>query len=151
MYVRFAALLLGNVVLGKGKGKGKDEAEKGDVNEAIQDMLVASLVNIRRELKFFVDVAARYGLDLDIDSAGGHQTAEAEAGDGVRCYEELFREMGEGVEAGEVEFVEALVLLWGTEKVCVFSLSLSLFLSLFLFDLWSSSSYFCSLAFIPVS
>ena len=66
-----------------------------------------ALTNIRRELRFFEDVAARYGLDL----------TAAEVSEGVTRYRELFRSVGEDVERGKRGFLHGLVLLWGTEKV----------------------------------
>jgi hypothetical protein len=83
----------------------------------MQYLLVDALVNIRRELKFFEDVAGRYGLDINIPVD--------DVSEGVRAYRALFAEMGEGVEARTFDFVEALVLLWGTEKVCHATLEFS--------------------------
>lgn len=82
----------------------------------LADMLVDSLVNIRRELKFFEDVAARYGMDINV--------TEEHVSDGVRLYRELFSAVGEALESGKVSMLEALVVLWGTEKVCFCSLIL---------------------------
>jgi hypothetical protein len=73
----------------------------------LADLLVDSLSNIRRELKFFEDVAARYGLKVEAE----------EVGEGVRRYRELFFSVGEGIERGERSLLEGLVVLWGTEKV----------------------------------
>ena len=74
------------------------------------DVLIGAVANVRRELAFFEDVAARYGLVLE---AG-------QVGEGVRGYRELFARVGEGVERGERGVLEGLVVLWGTEKVRFF-------------------------------
>jgi hypothetical protein len=73
------------------------------------DLLIGSITNVRRELKFFEDVAGRYGLDIEA----------REVGEGVRRYRELFFGVGEGVESGQKGMLEGLVVLWGTEKVCL--------------------------------
>lgn len=96
-YQRFAALLLANVELSSGPMR--------DVNEQIADLLVDALANIRRELKFFEDVAGRYGLDVGAD----------EVSEGVKGYRELFR-IGDSVQRG-AGLLDGLVLLWGTEIV----------------------------------
>lgn len=79
--------------------------------DRLQDLIVDSLTNIRRELKFFEDVAQRYGLSIEVP--------EAEVSEGVKAYRELFAEMSEGLEAGTVEMLDAMAVLWGTEKVCL--------------------------------
>lgn len=70
-------------------------------------MLIEAITNVRRELKFFEDVAGRYELSLEVQKVGN----------GVRMYRNLFNAVGEGVEKGERGVIEGLVLLWGTEKV----------------------------------
>ena len=82
----------------------------------LADLVLESLVNIRRELKFFGDVAERYGLDIEVTPGDESQ--------GVRLYRDLFFGVGKGVEAGSVSMLEGLVVLWGTEKVLL-SLPLS--------------------------
>lgn len=87
------------------------------------DLLLDSINNVRRELKFFEDVAQRYELDINAE--------EEDVSEGVKLYRELFFETGEAVEAGRVGMLEGLVLLWGTEKVCLLlsSIPSSLFLA----------------------
>ncbi|TVY42191.1 hypothetical protein LOCC1_G006143, partial [Lachnellula occidentalis] len=93
-YVRFAAGLIARVEL----PVGVDGGEWGNV-----DLLLDALNNVRRELKFFEDVAARYGFDLDVCVREGE-------GGGVAGYKRLFEDVGrKGV-------LEGMVLLWGTEK-----------------------------------
>jgi hypothetical protein len=84
------------------------------------DMLIEAITNVRRELKFFEDVAGRYGLKLEAQ----------EVGKGVKMYRALFNAVGEGVEKGERGVIDGLVLLWGTEKVGLFYFSSLLSLSL---------------------
>lgn len=78
---------------------------------------------MRRELKFFESTAAKYGLDLEVrpDGEGGDGVSK-----GVKGYRDLFNEVGEGIEKGEKGVLDGMVVLWGTEKVCliiIFSLS----------------------------
>jgi hypothetical protein len=76
----------------------------------LSDLLLDSIVNIRRELKFFEDVASRYGLNIDV--------SPGEESQGVELYRNLFFGTAEGVERGDVSMLEGLAVLWGTEKVC---------------------------------
>lgn len=62
---------------------------------------------MRRELKFFEDVAAKYGLELEAE----------EVSEGVRLYRELFFGTAESIERHKLDFITGLVVLWGTEKV----------------------------------
>jgi hypothetical protein len=77
----------------------------------LTDLILDSIINIRRELKFFEDVASRYALNISVPPG--------EESQGVKLYRSLFFGTAEGVEAGSVSMVEALVVLWGTEKVCL--------------------------------
>jgi hypothetical protein len=83
----------------------------------LADTLLAALLNVRRELKFFETSAAKYGLDLTVRAVSG----------GLRRYRELFEEAGSAVEnwgtagdggARETQLLQGLVVLWGTEVVC---------------------------------
>lgn len=73
------------------------------------DTLIDAITNVRRELGFFEEVAARYGLQLEV----------GEVSAGVSMYRDLFNGVGEGIEKGERGILDGLVLLWGTEKVGV--------------------------------
>lgn len=97
-YVRFASHLISTIPLPVHVG-----AE--DLNERVLDLFLDALNNVWRELKFFGDVAREYGLDI---------TAREEEEEGVKGYRRLFDE------TGGKSMAEALVLLWGTEKVCCF-------------------------------
>ena len=61
-------------------------------------------------MKFFEDVAQRYGLQLEAEMVEM----------GVARYRKLFFDTGEAIEKGEEGVLMGLVLLWGTEKVGVF-------------------------------
>jgi hypothetical protein len=90
----------------------------------LADLIVDSVVNIRRELKFFEDVAGRYSLNINV--------FPGDESEGVKLYRDLFFGIGEGVERGSVSLLEGVVVLWGTEKVvCPFPLPLFPFLLLF--------------------
>jgi hypothetical protein len=83
-----------------------------DINKSINrlaDLLLDTLSNIRRELKFFESVAAKYSLDIN--------AAEDSVSEGVKGYRELFFSTGEGIEKGELPLLDGLVLLWATEIV----------------------------------
>ncbi|KAL2067209.1 hypothetical protein VTL71DRAFT_1633 [Oculimacula yallundae] len=99
-YVRFAAMLLANVKL-------NGTVDGSRFEERLLDLILSSINNVRRELKFFEDVASRY--DLDISSTGANVST------GVNMYQELFSEVGEAVEKGNMGMLEGMVLLWGTE------------------------------------
>lgn len=99
-YIRFASLLLANIPLPM-------RVEAGHVNERLVDALIDAITNVRRELKFFEDVARRYGLKLEV----------ATVQRGVQMYRALFGKVGEEIERGERGVLDGLVLLWGTEKV----------------------------------
>jgi hypothetical protein len=72
--------------------------------------LIDAIVNVRRELGFFEDVAAQYNLTLELPSA-------EMVSDGVKGYRKLFEDVGTAVEKGECGVWEGMVVLWGTEKV----------------------------------
>jgi thiaminase len=101
-YVRFAALLLANICL-------PAAVEPDDVQEQLADLIIDSLVNIRRELKFFEGVAQKYGLDVNAKAE--------EVSDGVNEYRQLFFSTGQGIEAGRLSLLDGMMLLWATEKV----------------------------------
>lgn len=69
-------------------------------------MLIDSITNVRRELKFFEEVAAKYDLKLEAE----------EVSEGVKRYRDLFFRTAEGIERHEQGIICGLVVLWGTEK-----------------------------------
>jgi thiaminase len=98
-YLRFASLLLANIPL-------PSTVSPNHINERLIDLILESVNNIRQELKFFEDVARRYGLGLEASVVSP----------GVKSYHTLFSDMGEGIEKDSHGILEGLVLLWGTEK-----------------------------------
>lgn len=84
------------------------------------DLILSSITNVRRELKFFEDVAKRYELDISSGSTSSISKDENDLGvsEGVTLYRKLFFEVGEAVEIGTMGMLEGMVLLWGTEVVC---------------------------------
>ncbi|KAH6678614.1 transcription regulator PAB1642 [Halenospora varia] len=96
-YVKYAARVINGIDLGR-------EVEGKGLDDRLLDLFLDALVNVRRELKFFEDVSQRYELDL---------SAKKESV-GVKRYKELFVECSRVV--GRTMMLEAMVLLWGTEK-----------------------------------
>jgi hypothetical protein len=76
------------------------------INERLSSLVLEAINNIRQELKFFEDVAVRYGLNLEATVVSA----------GVQSYRAIFAEVGEGVEKNTHGILEGIVLLWGTEK-----------------------------------
>jgi thiaminase len=81
-YIQFFSHLLSNITL-------PAAVEKESRDERLVDILIESLVNVRRELKFFEDVAARYGLELEVGEEG--------VGKGVVGYRALFEDVRKSV------------------------------------------------------
>ncbi|OHF02816.1 hypothetical protein CORC01_01917 [Colletotrichum orchidophilum] len=104
--------------------------------ERLLQWLVDALVNVRREEKFFVDVAAKFGIDvnlpaLDSSSQGGLRVRSEEKIAGLRAFEKLFSRIGTGTTppptaAGVrrqdeprqtlLPWLAPAVLFWATEK-----------------------------------
>lgn len=98
-YLRFASLLLANVPL-------PSTVSANHINERLADLIIEAITNIRQELKFFEDVAQRYGLALEASVVSR----------GVQSYRALFTDIGEGIEKDTHGLLSGMVLLWGTEK-----------------------------------
>jgi hypothetical protein len=81
-YIQFFSHLLSNIRL-------PAAVEKESRDERLVDILIESLVNVRRELKFFEDVAGRYGLELEVGEEG--------VGKGVLGYRALFEDVRKSV------------------------------------------------------
>ncbi|KAF2004506.1 heme oxygenase-like protein [Amniculicola lignicola CBS 123094] len=83
------------------------------------DWLVDALVNIRREERFFIDVAEKYGLDLDL--TGGSEcgeVAEEKKIQGLKRFEALFESLtGDKRTSSFLPWLEGVVVFWATEKV----------------------------------
>lgn len=98
-YLRFASLLLANIPL-------PATVSPNHINERLTNLILEAINNIRQELKFFEDVANRYGLNLEAKMVS----------EGVNTYRALFKEIGEGIEKDEKGILDGVVLLWATEK-----------------------------------
>ncbi|KAL5389014.1 hypothetical protein DPSP01_002717 [Paraphaeosphaeria sporulosa] len=92
--------------------------EAGPLELRLVDWLVSALVNIRREERFFTDVAERYGLDVDLTGPDGVTIAEEKKIEGLKRFEKLFDSLttGQSTEA-TLPWLEGVVLFWATEKV----------------------------------
>lgn len=112
-YIRLSGALLRIVPL---PHKSTPSTSAGPVSLRLLDWLVDALVNIRREERFFMDVAERYGLDVDLDGEEGGQGQKIE---GLKRYEEVFGRLtgGGGEEEEVLPWLEGVVLFWATEKV----------------------------------
>jgi thiaminase len=92
--------------------------DAGDVEVRLLDWLVDALVNIRREERFFMDVAERFGLDVDMTESDGVTVRDERKLEGLKKYERLFGNLTTGVSEEEIlPWLEGLVLFWATEKV----------------------------------
>ena len=82
---------------------------KESLEWSIMDMLFGALGFIHRELRFFAETAARYGLHLEYPSGPGERF---EAVKPTRDYIELFESMADPRKT----LLEGMVLLWATER-----------------------------------
>ncbi|KAM5347807.1 hypothetical protein ACJ41O_007631 [Fusarium nematophilum] len=80
----------------------------------ILDWVVGALVNIRREEKFFVDTAAQYGIEINLETQADGRVASSTKLDGLRRWEALFHSVSPGDDV--FPWLEAAVVYWGTEK-----------------------------------
>jgi len=78
------------------------------------DWIVASMVNIRREEKFFIDVARKFGIEVSLKARGGGKVEDADKLEGLRRYEGLFGSLEAGPEI--LPWLEGAVLFYATEK-----------------------------------
>ncbi|KAL2109141.1 hypothetical protein VUR80DRAFT_2939 [Thermomyces stellatus] len=76
--------------------------------------LVDAYVNVRREERFFVDTAARYGIEINLPAGADGRVEDGDKLEGLRRFERLF----EGVQphGGSIPWLEAAVLFYATEK-----------------------------------
>ncbi|KAF4975959.1 hypothetical protein FZEAL_7311 [Fusarium zealandicum] len=79
------------------------------------DWIVGALVNIRREERFFIDTAADYGIDINLETQADGSVAQSTKLDGLRCWEALF-DATSPKQDQELPWLEAAVVYWGTEK-----------------------------------
>lgn len=77
---------------------------------------IDDLVNIPQEVRFFVDTATRYGIDVNLPADEHGQVPASEKMSGLRQFEALF----DGLQAGDKDllpWLEGAVLFYGTEKL----------------------------------
>ncbi|KAF1953145.1 heme oxygenase-like protein [Byssothecium circinans] len=92
--------------------------DAGTVEIRLLDWLVDALVNIRREERFFMEVAERFRLDVDITEADGATVKDKEKIEGLKRFEKLFASLTTGQAPPAVlPWLEGAVLFWATEKV----------------------------------
>lgn len=79
------------------------------------DWLIDAMVNIRREEKFFVDTAHRFGIVVSLPSdENGHVPSTAKL-EGLRRFEALFGSLGPS-QSPLLPWLECAVVFYGTEK-----------------------------------
>lgn len=106
----------------------KKEQEKKQAPETqLVDWLFATLTALRREERLFVDVARRYGLDVDLATEamaeGGREVRRVPGTvklTGLVMFERLFGSLHPAASVDRtrpVPWLEAAVVFWGTERV----------------------------------
>ncbi|KAJ3512619.1 hypothetical protein NM208_g15301 [Fusarium decemcellulare] len=79
------------------------------------DWIVAALVNIRREEKFFIDTAADYGIEVNLETESNGRVASSTKLEGLRRWEALFQSVAQS-DNDVLPWLEAVIVYWGTEK-----------------------------------
>ncbi|KAM0433015.1 hypothetical protein ACHAPT_004720 [Fusarium lateritium] len=79
------------------------------------DWIVGAMVNIRREENFFIDTAAEYSIEINLETQADGRVAENTKLEGLRRWEALFQSVGPS-ESDVLPWLEAAVVYWGTEK-----------------------------------
>lgn len=114
-YIKLTGHLLRILQLSSKPTPSKDA---GSIEVRLLDWLVDALVNIRREERFFMDVAERYGLNVDLTEGDGVTVKDERKIKGLKRYEKLFGSLTTGTfDETTLPWLEGLVLFWGTEKV----------------------------------
>jgi thiaminase len=115
-YIRLTGHLLRILQLPMKPTPSKDA---GSIEVRLLDWLVDALVNIRREERFFMDVAERYGLDVDLTGGDGIGVKDDRKIEGLKRFEQLFGDLttGQMDEGDKLPWLEGVVLFWATEKV----------------------------------
>ncbi|GJC81778.1 hypothetical protein ColLi_04616 [Colletotrichum liriopes] len=84
------------------------------VTEKLLQWLVDALVNVRREEKFFVETAARFGIVVNLPASQDGVVVQDEKLDGLKRFEQLFGGLSKGPEP--LSWLEGAILLYATEK-----------------------------------
>lgn len=92
------------------KSPGGAEGKVDESEVALCTWLTEGVANVRREEQFFVDVAARYGIDLEPRADDG------EVPDAVIIFETLFKYVPLNLTITEPRWLQTAVLFWTTEK-----------------------------------
>lgn len=79
------------------------------------DWLIDAMVNIRREEKFFVDTAHKFGIPINLPSDANGHVPDSEKLDGLRRFEALFAGLGPSTSTN-LPWLECAVVFYGTEK-----------------------------------
>ncbi|KAJ4011507.1 hypothetical protein NW752_008510 [Fusarium irregulare] len=87
---------------------------KPDSETQLLDWIVAALVNIRREEKFFINTAFEYGMNINLETKDGKVQSSAKL-EGLRRWEALYASVAPN-EKEVLPWLEAAVIYWGTEK-----------------------------------
>ncbi|PVI02784.1 heme oxygenase-like protein [Periconia macrospinosa] len=114
-YIRLSGELLRILQL-PSKPTGSKDA--GTTEVQLLDWLVDALANIRREERFFMEVAERYDLDVDITEPDGVTVQGDRKLEGLKRFEKLFGSLTTGNANNDLlPWLEGAVLFWATEKV----------------------------------
>ena len=87
---------------------------KSDSETQLLDWIVAALVNIRREEKFFINTAFEYGININLETEDGKVQSSTKL-EGLRRWEALYASVAPN-EKDVLPWLEAAVIYWGTEK-----------------------------------
>ncbi|RBR21436.1 uncharacterized protein FIESC28_04973 [Fusarium coffeatum] len=87
---------------------------KPDSATQLLDWIVAALVNIRREEKFFINTAFEYGININLETKDGKVQSSTKL-EGLRRWEALYASVAPN-EKDVLPWLEAAVIYWGTEK-----------------------------------
>ncbi|KAK3318793.1 hypothetical protein B0H66DRAFT_558198 [Apodospora peruviana] len=133
-YIRAAGKLLSAIDLPQVVPKDGEASET-----QLVDWLIEALAAVRREERLFIDVAGRYGLDVNIGTLGGVSSTEAVVVDegaklpGLVMMEDIFRDIQGSTTAAPgayemarlndrpptttlLPWLEGAVMFWGTER-----------------------------------
>lgn len=92
-------------------------SKESDTSNATKllDWTIEALANIRREEKFFMDTAARYGIAVDMPASVDGSVSEAAKSDGLVRFEHVFGSISRGDHI-LLPWLEAAVVFYATEK-----------------------------------
>ncbi|KAK1717461.1 hypothetical protein CaCOL14_004311 [Colletotrichum acutatum] len=114
-------------VSGHDAGDDTSAPETKPVTERLLSWLIDALVNVRREEKFFIDVAARFGIDVNLPtgstpasesgSRSDRRVKDEDKNAGLLAFERLFTSIATTLPHGVLlPWLAPAVLFWATEK-----------------------------------